>query len=98
MAADTNMLVTVAPGHTTGVGFASGDDYYDEPYFYVSLSPAPDAMILPALPAIGHWHAKHFTAAVAPAHRISSAMMPGAEVAAFLRAATDITITALRPK
>ena len=36
---DLDTLVTVAPGHTTGVGFAPGDDYYDEPYFYVSLYP-----------------------------------------------------------
>ena len=93
---DLDTLVTVAPGHTTGIGFAPGDDSYDEPYFYVSLYPAPDVMTLPALPAIGHWHAKHFTAAIAPAHRITAAMMPGAEVAAFLRAATKIAIKTLR--
>ena len=89
---DLDTLVTVAPGHTTGIGFEPGDDYYDEPYFYVSIYPAPDAMTLPALPAIGHWHTKHFTAAIAPAHRIAATMMPGAEVAAFLRAATEIAI------
>ena len=66
---DLDTLVTVAPGHITGIGFAPSYDYDDAPYFYVSLYPA-----------------------VAPAHRISSAMMPGAEVAAFLRAATEIAI------
>jgi hypothetical protein len=95
---DLDTLVTVAPGRTTGVGFAPGDDYYDEPYFYVSLYPAPDVMTLPALPAIGHWHTTHFTAAVAPAHRIAAAMMPGSEVAAFLRAATTATIAASQQK
>lgn len=94
---DLDTLVTVAPGRTSGGGFEPGDDYYDEPYFYVSLYPAPDAATLPALPAIGHWHAKNFTAAVALAHRIVAAKNQRAEVAAFLRAATDATIAALKP-
>jgi hypothetical protein len=92
---DLDTLVTVAPGRTTGVGFEPGDDYYDEPYFYVSVSPAPDVGRLPALPPIGHWHTKHFTAAIAPAQRILAARDPGADVAAFLRAATDATTAAL---
>jgi hypothetical protein len=95
---DLDTLVTVAPGRTTGVGFAPGDEHYDEPYFYASVYPAPDVATLPTLPAIGHWHAKHFTAAIAPAHRIVATMDPGGEVAAFLRAATDATIAALRRK
>ncbi|HEY2137740.1 MAG TPA: hypothetical protein VGH49_17780 [Xanthobacteraceae bacterium] len=95
---DLDTLVTVAPGRTTGIGFSPGDEFYDEPYFYVSLHPAPDIATLPALPAIGHWHAKGFTAAVAPAHRILAAKDQGGEVAAFLHVATEITIAALRRK
>ena len=30
------------PVRTMGVGFSPGDEYYDEPYFYVSIYPAPD--------------------------------------------------------
>ena len=86
----------VAPGRTSGVGFEPGDDYYDEPYFYVSVYPAPDAARLPPLPPIGHWHAKNFTAAVATAQRILQTNDQGADVAAFLRAATDATIAALK--
>jgi hypothetical protein len=93
---DLDTLVTVAPGRTTGVGFEPGDDSYDEPYFYVSLYPAPDTGSLPALPPIGHWHTKNFTAAVAPATRILQTNDQGTEVAAFLRAATDATIAALK--
>ena len=93
---DLDTLVTVAPDRTSGVGFEPGDDYYDEPYFYVSLYPAPDAATLPPLPAIGHWHAKNFTAAIAPAHRIVAANDQGGAVAAFLRVATDATIAALK--
>jgi hypothetical protein len=93
---DLDTLVTVAPGRTTGVGFEPGDDYYDEPYFYVSIYPAPDLGRVPALPPVGHWHTQNFTAAIAPAQRIVAAPDQGAAVAAFLRAATDATIAALK--
>ncbi len=92
---DLDTLVTVAPGRTTGIGFEPGDDSYDEPYFYVSVYPAPDAAALPKLPAIGHWHAKNFTAAIASATRICAANDQGAAVQEFLHAATDATIKAL---
>jgi hypothetical protein len=93
---DLDALLTLAPGRTTGIGFEPGDDYYDEPYFYVSLHPAPDAASLPPLPAIGHWHRKNFTAAIAPAHRIVAAKDQGVEVAAFLQAGVAAAIAALR--
>jgi hypothetical protein len=92
---DLDTLVTLAPGRTTGIGFEPGDDHYDEPYFYVSLYPAPDAAALRPLPAIGHWYTKNFTAAVAPAHRILAVKDPGPEVAAFLQAAVEAAIAAL---
>jgi hypothetical protein len=95
---DLDTLVTVAPGRTTGIGFEPGDDSYDEPYFYVSVFPAPDIRRLPALPPIGHWHTEHFTAAVATAQRILAAEDQAADVTAFLRAATDATIAALTPR
>ncbi len=94
---DLDTLVTVAPGRTCGVGFSPGDDYYDEPYFYVSLFPAPDAATLPRLGSIGHWHTKNFTAAVATARRIVDAEHQGGEVERFLRAASAAAIDALRP-
>jgi hypothetical protein len=95
---DLDTLVTVAPGRTSGVGLEPGDDSYDEPYFYVSVYPAPDVGRLPALPLVGHWHTKNFIAAVATAERILAAEDQGAAVAAFLRAATDATIAALTPR
>jgi len=93
---DLDTLVTLAPGRTTGIGFEPGDEHYDEPYFYVSLHPAPDLATLPPLPAVAHWHTKHFTAAIAPAHRILAVNDQGAEVAAFLHAAVEAAIAALR--
>ncbi len=95
---DLDTLVTVAPGRTTGVGFEPGDAYYDEPYFYVSLYPAPDVASLPTLPAIGHWHTNNFTAAIATARRILAAPDQGGAIATFLRAATDATIGMLMPR
>jgi len=92
---DLDTLVTLAPGRTTGIGFEPGDEHYDEPYFYVSLHPAPDVAALPPLPAIGHWDAKNFTAAIAPAHRILAVKQQGAEVTAFLQAAVEAAIVAL---
>jgi hypothetical protein len=95
---DLDTLVTIAPGHTTGIGFAPGDNFYDEPYFYVSVYPHPDAATLPALPPVGHWHTQHFTAAVATARRILAERDQGAAVDAFLRAASDAAIATLRRK
>jgi len=92
---DLDSLVTVAPGRTTGIGFEPGDAYYDEPYFYVSVFPAPDAATLPKLPAVGHWHTQNFTAAIATAQKILGAADQGGAVQEFLRAAVDATIKAL---
>jgi hypothetical protein len=92
---DLDTLVTIAPGRTTGIGFSPGDDFYDEPYFYVSLYPAPDVATLPPLPAIGHWRATPFTAAIARARRIVEAEDQKRAVEAFLRAAVEIAIKVL---
>jgi hypothetical protein len=52
-----------------GVGLSPGDMYYDEPYFYVTIYPAPDTAKLPPL-SLGHWHTEEFVGACAPAHKI----------------------------
>jgi hypothetical protein len=76
-----------------GVGFSPGDHYYDEPYFYVSIYPAPAATTLGALP-LGHWHSLDFTAAIATAGRILHEHDQGAAVGSLLRSATDVIINA----
>ena len=80
---------------TMGIGFSPGDEYYDEPYFYVSLHPAPDTTKHAPLPAAGHWHTHEFVAAIATAGRISTAGDQEAETAAFLAAAAEIGIKTL---
>jgi hypothetical protein len=47
-----------------GIGMSPGDDYYAQPYFYVSPWPRPPVSALPDPPAPGHWHTKDFVAAV----------------------------------
>jgi hypothetical protein len=80
---------------TMGTGFSPGDEYNDEPYFYVGIHPAPEVALLPTLPAAGHWHTHEFTAAIAPASRIIAAENPQGETEAFLDAATEIAIKML---
>jgi hypothetical protein len=91
---DTLIYFDAQNTRSMGAGFSPGDDDYDEPYFYVSLYPAPDVATLPALP-IGRWHSHHFTAAVATSGHIMTESDQGAAVASFLRAATGIVIGAL---
>lgn len=74
---------------TMGAGFSPGDHYYDEPYFYISIYPRPDASRLPVLQPLGHWHTADFLAALVPASRILGAKDRQAETEAFLHSATD---------
>jgi len=85
------------PEHARSVnaGLSPGDGSYDEPYFYVSPWPYPDAGKLPPLPSVGHWHTQGFLAAVAPARRIVSAEKPQQAAEEFLQAAVAAAITAL---
>jgi Family of unknown function (DUF5996) len=82
-------------GRSVNAGFSPGDHYYEEPYFYVSPYPYPDAAALPRLPAPGHWHTHEFTAAIAPASRIVAAQNPQRDVETFLHAAIETCIRVL---
>ncbi len=78
-----------------GTGFSPGDEYYDEPYFYVSVYPEPDPVALPALPAMGHWHTHEFTAGVKPSHKILTAADRAAETDHFLQGTVAIALKIL---
>lgn len=92
---DIATLAALDRGRSVNAGLSPGDAWYDEPYFYVSPYPYPDAARLPALPPLGHWHTRGFTAAIAPASRILATREREAESVAFLRAATESAVTAL---
>ncbi len=93
--------LTTLPEHAAGatgyvgIGLSPGDEYYDEPYFYVSVYPKPDPATLPTLPMFGHWHTHEFMAAVAPAHKIVAAKDQESETGAFLRCAVDAALKIL---
>jgi hypothetical protein len=80
---------------SVNAGFSPGDEHYQEPYFYVSPYPYPDAAALP-MPTLGHWHTHEFTAAVAPAGRIVAAKVPQRDAEAFLREAIEACIAVLK--
>jgi hypothetical protein len=79
-----------------GIGLSPGDEYYDEPYFYVSVFPKPDPAALPTLPMFGHWHTHEFMAAIVPAHKIVAARDQESETADFLRCAVDAALRILK--
>jgi hypothetical protein len=80
---------------TVNVGLSPGDEHYNEPYFYVSPYPYPDAAALPPLSKLGHWHTHGFTAAIAPSSRIIQADDQKAETEAFLLDAIEGVIKTL---
>ena len=78
-----------------GVGLSPGDGTYDEPYFYVSPWPYPDAEALPALPGIGAWNTDGFVAAVATGSEVAAAPDQGAAALQFLQVAVNACKKAL---
>jgi hypothetical protein len=80
---------------SVNAGLSPGDEHCDEPYFYVSPYPYPDATRLPRLRTIGHWHTQGFTAAIGPANRIIRAENPQAATEAFLSDAVEASLQAL---
>jgi len=79
-----------------GAGLSPGDRFYREPYFYLSVYPAPDPSALPPLPPLGHWHVEDFTGAVATASAILATARPEADADAFLAAALEAALALCR--
>lgn len=52
------------------VGVSPGDEFYAQPYAYLSPSPALPETDLPVLPRPGHWHTRGFVGAVATGEEI----------------------------
>jgi len=68
---DLAFLIEPRPGTSVGVGLERGDASYDEPYFYVNMSPAPNASELTeTLDGGGWWHTNEWIGAVLPGSRI----------------------------
>jgi len=92
---DLDSLISLGEDRTTGMGFSPGDDYYDEPYFYVSIYPEPKGMTLPEMPPIGHTHTHEFLAAIALASKIVAEMEQGKKTEAFVLGSVEAAIKLL---
>lgn len=87
---DIATLISFSGGRTIGVGMEPGDQYYDEPYFYVNMHPEPAAEALTAaLAGGGSWHTNDWIGAVLPGSQLGDGS-PKEYVDAFL----DSAITA----
>jgi hypothetical protein len=85
---DIATLIQPAPGQSIGVGLEPGDVYYDEPYFYVNMYPAPPASALTAqLGGGGAWHTDEWIGAVLPGSRIAGGDAVQPQIRAFLESA-----------
>jgi hypothetical protein len=85
-------LEAVDPEHarSIGVGLSPGDDFYPQPYVYLSPWPAVPPEGLPALPPPGHWHTQGFTGAVATGEAILALADRHRDLLAFLTGAFEI--------
>jgi hypothetical protein len=62
---DLGMMIPIdLVNKSVGLGLSPGDSSYDEPYFYVSRYPTPDATSLPHWEGAGHWHTEEFVSLV----------------------------------
>ena len=91
---DIATLVTLGVGkgssaQTIGVGASPGDEFYAQPYFYVSPSPRLDGA-LPELPRPGRWHTEGFFGAVATGEELLALKDRGPGLLAFLAGAFEI--------
>ncbi len=77
-----------------GFGWSPGDSSYDQPYLYITPSPAPDD--LPAL-ASGKWHSEGFTGAVLTAAEVASSAAQNELVQTFLKTTIERTLPLITP-
>ena len=59
-----------AQARAVGIGVSPGDEFYSQPYAYISPSPPPPAMDLPSLPQPGRWHTRGFVGVVVTGEEI----------------------------
>ena len=98
---DLAMVVDLDPAkakdaRAIGIGLSPGDDYYAQPYFYLSPYPNPGTDDLPALPPAGRWHTREFFGAVATGVDLLALPDPGAGLNAILDAAFEECVKRLQ--
>jgi hypothetical protein len=93
---DMDSLVRLGGDRAVGAGYCPGDEFCDEPYYYISIYPEPYIPALPLLPPVGHWHSYKFIAALAPAHKIVASLDQPRDIAGFFDISIDAALKALR--
>lgn len=90
-------LIKVARGRTIGVGLQPGDQYYDEPYFYVSMNPQPPASRTESRPLWGSgvWHTNEWVGAVLCGSRLGAASSQEQQTREFLDSALVASLALL---
>lgn len=94
---DISTLIEVAPARTIGVGLEPGDQYYDEPYFYVKIDPppAPSRTWSRPLWGSGTWHTYQWVGAVLSGSRLGGASSQERQIREFLDSAVAACRTLL---
>jgi len=87
---DIATLIKVGPNRSIGIGMEPGDAYYDEPYFYVNMTPQPSASRAQSRPLWGNgtWHTNEWVGAVLPGSRFGGASGQERQVREFVDSAT----------
>ena len=93
---DMDSLIQLGGDRAVGSGFCPGDEFCDEPYFYISIYPEPYIPALPLLPPVGHWHSYKFIAALAPAHKIVASLDQPRDIAGFFDISINAALEALK--
>jgi hypothetical protein len=91
---DIASLIQSTPDRTIGIGLEPGDEYYDEPYFYVNAHPQPRAAQAQSRPLWGRgsWHTRGWVGAVLPGSKLGPASAQEQQVREFM----DSAISACR--
>jgi hypothetical protein len=86
---DIGTLISVDSDRTMGIGMEPGDDYYDEPYFYLNMDPQPTAERVQSRPlwGEGRWHTNEWVGAVLPGSRLGPASAQERQVREFIDSA-----------
>lgn len=89
--------IEAAPGRTLAVGLEPGDQYYDEPYFYVEMKPQPAASRIQSRPLWGSgvWHTEDWVGAVLCGSRLGAASSQERQTREFLDSAVVASLALL---
>lgn len=87
---DIGTVIKVTSNRTIGIGMEPGDDYYDEPYFYLNMTPQPTASRAQSRPLWGNgiWHTNEWVGPVLPASRFGGASAQERQAREFVDSAT----------